>query len=86
MINQIVKIDIKELERYTKDLYESIQGKKGVIIKKQGNLSLYEDAWLIKFGKDALNKYKKTHSGKWSNADRMEWWIESKDFKKEAIQ
>lgn len=80
MINAIVKINIQKPEGYTSDLYKSIQGKNGIIIEKNSNKGCYKDAWLVKFGKDALNKYKKTHSGKWGAHERMEWWIESKDF------
>lgn len=76
-----VRIDIKKPEGYTNDLYNSIQGKTGIIIQRQSDgLSTYNDAYIVKFGNDALKKYQKTHSGKWSHAHRMEWWTESKDF------
>lgn len=78
-----VKINIKEPEGYTSDLYNSIQGEQGYILRKQGEFSSYKDAYLIQFGKSALNKYRKTHSGKWANAmnvNDMAWWTETKDF------
>ena len=79
-----VRINIKNRDGYTSDLYKSIQGEVGEIVQKQGKLSCYKNAWLVKFGKTAQKKYAKTHGGKWgmpaSDPDyRMEWWTEEND-------
>lgn len=76
-----VRINIKEPEGYTSDLFKSIQGEIGTIQKHQSPVSLYNDAYLVKFGPKSLKKYMKTHSGKWgSSRTEMVWWTESKDF------
>ena len=81
LVGKKVRINIKDKNGYTSDLYNSIQGKIGTVIQNQGEgLSCYKNAYIVKLGKDALNKYKKTHSGKWSHAHKMEWWTERKDF------
>lgn len=81
MIGKKVKINIKNPDEYTSDLYNAIQGEIGVITEKNSSSLCYEDAYLVKFGKRAINKYKKTHSGKWGGVrTRMEWWTERKDF------
>jgi hypothetical protein len=83
LIGKRVKVNIKVKSSYTNDLYNAIQGEEGEIIQKMNTngLSTYDNAYIVRFGKSALDKYKKTHSGQWSNADRMEWWTERKDFK-----
>lgn len=76
-----VRINITESEGYTSDLYNSIQGEQGTILRHQGKLSSYDDAYLVQFNNSALKKYRKTHSGKWGNAmtiKNMAWWTESK--------
>lgn len=78
-----VRINITEPEVYTSDLYHSIQGEEGTIINRQSKFSCYENAYMIQFNKSALNKYRKTHSGKWTNAmtlENMAWWTEIKYF------
>lgn len=75
LIGKKVKVNITKPEGYTSDLYNAIQGEIGEVIEQNSN-KIYKDGWLVKFGKSALNKYKKTHSGKWSHAHRMEWWTE----------
>lgn len=83
LIGKKVKINIKVKSSYTSDLYNAIQGEEGEIIQMMNpnGLSTYDNAYIVRFGKSALDKYKTTHSGQWSNADRMEWWTERKDFK-----
>ena len=81
LMGKRVKVNIKVKSSYTSDLYNAIQGEEGEIIQMQGKLSSYDNAYIVRFGKSALDKYKNTHSGQWSNSDRMEWWTERKDFK-----
>lgn len=81
-VKQKVKINIKNTEGYTSDLFNSIQGETGYIIEKNSNNFCYKNAWLVLFSKKATEKYAKTHSGMWSGADKVEymkWWIESAD-------
>lgn len=80
LIGKKVLVKIKDKDTYTHDLYNSIQLEKGTVIENPHELSSYKCAYLVKFGKRALNKYKKTHSGQWSHAERMEWWTEKEDF------
>lgn len=76
-----VKIDIKEPEGYTKDLYNSIQGE---VVRQSDNSFYHKDAYLISFGQGAKDKYGQTHNGKWSGISvldaEMEWWTEREDF------
>lgn len=80
LIGKRVRVNIKDKNSYTSDLYKSIQMQEGEIIKKQGEFSSYKNAWLVKFGETALKKYQKTHSGQWSHAHIMEWWTERENF------
>ena len=81
-IGDKVKVNIKNKDQYTSDLYKSIQGEVGIITQKQSELSSYDNAWLVKFSDKAKKKYAKTHSGKWAGGAelRMEWWTEERDF------
>ena len=83
--NQTILISIIDPQEYTKDLYESINGKKGIVIKKSENL-IYKDAYLIQFDIETTKEYLKTKNGQWLriNTDDpglrpMMWWIERKN-------
>ena len=83
LIGRMVKINIKEKDGYTSDLYNAIQGAKGKIIQKQGEFSSYTNAWLVEFDNKTTRKYAKTSNGKWSKTNlegKMSWWTESDDF------
>jgi len=83
MLNKKVKINIKNKKYYTEDLYKSIQKEKGIIIKeKSNNVLVKENEYLVLFSKKVLNKFRKTHSGKWGGPWKiMQWWIPKTDFK-----
>ena len=80
MENKKVVINIKQPDTFTKDLYSSIQGKKGKIVKQ----SVYEPSkWLVGFGVAITKKYGNTHSGKvcgYDEVKHMFWWIDQSDF------
>jgi hypothetical protein len=79
-----VKINITEPEGYTQDLYKSIQGQEGIVLRHQGKLSSYDNAYLIEFSNKATRKYATTSNGKWSRTNlesKMAWWTESKYLK-----
>lgn len=83
LIGKKIVITIKDPERYTSDLYNSIEGQIGTITQNANEKSLcYDNAYLVKFDNKVTSKYAKTHSGKWGAArNKMEWWIERNDFK-----
>lgn len=81
-LKQKVRINIKNPEGFTSDLFNSIQGEIGWIIEKNSNSFCYKDGWLVMFSEKATEKYAGTHSGMWSGTDKinnMKWWIESSD-------
>lgn len=79
-----VKINIKVKERYTRDLYKSIQGAQGIVLQRQGSLRscAYDDAWLVEFDNKTTRKYAKTPGGQWqgtAQSEKMAWWTERRD-------
>jgi hypothetical protein len=87
LIGKKVRVLIKEPETYAKDLYESIHNQVGTIIKKQGDKSLYKNAYLVEFSVNCTKNYAKTHNGAWGGLDfddpnikPMAWWTERENF------
>lgn len=85
IVGKTVQIDIKVKCAYTSDLYQSIQGKKGIVVKKYPDDVLQlpnENKYLVQFDEATTKAYKRL-SGNWSSDDRkkMEFYTERKDFK-----
>ena len=83
LIGKEVRVNIKVKSSYTSDLYNAIQGKTAVVLRRQGELSSYDNAYLLEFGLDTTKEYAGTHSGQLSATDptsKMAWWTERKNF------
>jgi hypothetical protein len=82
-----VKIAIRTCGKpgYTIDLYNSIQGKEGIIVRQHNSpdKTTYKDAYLIEFDNQVTKDfYASSATAAWGGIEtKMTWWIERKDFK-----
>lgn len=82
---QLITINIKNPQTYTHDLYKSIQGKTGKVVRKyELSSGIYDndcEAYLIEFNEPTTASYYETHNGRWGGSEpKMNWWTKVKDF------